>query len=126
MPDHPDIAPLKEINPMIRLEPDPCEVEPVAVAPAEASNAPQNDAPEEGAPLAPAASIRQTHRPVSHSGVEPEASRFKAASALGRFPSTPFAPLVRRVSKPRPRVTCKAAGPACRPPEPPISGFTAG
>jgi hypothetical protein len=125
MPNHPDvgtapdviddIAPLREINPMIRLEPDPCEPEPAA-APAEPSNLAPN-APEDGAPLAPAASAPKT---------QPSTSRIpgSAVPEAGRFKTKPFASLpLRRSKNRRPAATAPKAprsaspfnGPACRP-----------
>jgi hypothetical protein len=111
MPNHPDvgtapdviddIAPLREINPMIRLEPDPCEPEPAA-APAEPSNlAP--DAPEDRAPLAPAAaSTPKTQEPISriHGSAIPENGRLDVAPAGRRLNVRPFASV--RPSNPRP------------------------
>jgi hypothetical protein len=125
-----DIAPLKEINPIIRfetirLEPKPCEaepeswncqVEPAAVAETfvESPTA-APDAPEDGAPLAPAAaSTRKTQMPASRIpvSIRPEGGRLKAK---------PLASL-RRTTNPRPAPASKTrrsasvpCRPACRP-----------
>jgi hypothetical protein len=112
MPNHPnigaapdvidDIAPLKEINPIIRFEPKTCEVEPAAVAEAFVeSPAASPDSPEDGTPLAPAASITKTQPPTSRirSSNGPESSRLKTAPALGSLKVKPFASL--RRSNPR-------------------------
>jgi hypothetical protein len=118
MPNHPDvgtapdviddIAPLREINPMIRLEPDPCEPEPAA-APVEPSNlAP--DAPEDGATLAPAAaSTPKTQEPTSriHSSNAPDVVRLKTAPADGRFKAA--------LAFPRRRANNSASSQPCRP-----------
>jgi hypothetical protein len=114
MPNHPDvgtapdviddIAPLKDINPMIRLEPDPCEVEPAA-APVEPSNV-GPDASEDGAPLAPAAaSSPKTQEPTSRipGSAVPEAGRFK---------TKPFASPLRRPNNRRPVTASKTRHPA--------------
>jgi hypothetical protein len=138
MPNHPNIgiapdvievAPLKEINPVIRLEtlrlePKPSGVEPAAACPVEPSNvapnAPENDAPEDGTPLAPAASITKTQPPASRIvSPAPGGAQFKAEPGLGRFKATPkpFASLpLRRSNNPRPSAPAsKVRRPACRP-----------
>jgi hypothetical protein len=114
MPNHPNIgtepdvievAPLKEINPLIRLEPEFCSAEPAAESPLEPSNVvpntPENDAPEDGTPLAPAAaSTTKTREPIRRipGSATPEGSRVKVK---------PFAPL-RRLS-PRPTASASKA-----------------
>jgi hypothetical protein len=129
MPNHPDIgaapdvievAPLKEINPLIRLEtlrletirlePEPSEVEPAVASPVEPSNvapnAPENAAPGDGAPLAPAAaSTPKTPTSRSRGGNGPESSSLKTAPAAGRLKVKPFASLRR----PNPRPTAPAS-----------------
>jgi hypothetical protein len=127
MPNHPDIgtapdviediAPLREINPVLPPDfvprapnnpalplPEPVEtsLEPLPACP---------DAPEDGAPLAPAAaSTLEPHEPTSrvHSSRAPEASRLKVAPAARLR--------VHRSHSPRPAAAAsKARRPACRP-----------
>ncbi|HWD99270.1 MAG TPA: hypothetical protein VG345_09540 [Bryobacteraceae bacterium] len=140
MPNHPnvgaapyvidDIAPLKEINPLIRLETLRLEPEPCAAASSvETPNTPENDSPEDGTPLAPAAAAtRNTQNPTSRIvGPAPAGGRLKVTPRGGRQEKKkPFASLpLRRSDNPRRRLVSKARGPACRPlgpPEPPFSG----